>query len=113
MGAAVVCGEPLGLSDVVGDDRTVERDLRPVALDRRCRRLDVLGREPRVSRDVPVFALRLVEPQGVGVGRERAACEVEDLRKHRLDAERAKQGGRGLQQQAEPLDLVGEKPVVF
>jgi hypothetical protein len=55
---------------------------------------------------------RVLAPERVGIGGERPAGKLEDLGEHRLDVERAQERGRGFEEQAEPLDLVGEEAVL-
>src|SRR5436190_383280 len=62
--------------------------------------------------DAPGALCGVFAPQRVRIGGQRPAGELEDLRQHRVDSERAEQCRRGLDQQAEPLDLVDEEAVL-
>ena len=113
MGLAVLRCEPVGGRDVLGDDRRVERHGGRVPANRRHRGVDVAVREPRMRADAPRLGRRVVLPQGVGVRRERAGGEVEHLRQHRVDVEGAEERRGRLEQQPQPLEILGELPLGF
>ena len=63
--------------------------------------------------DAPRLRRRVVLPQGVGVRRERPGGEVEHLRQHRVNVEGAEERRGGLEQQPQPLEILGELPLGF
>jgi hypothetical protein len=63
--------------------------------------------------DMPAFRFGVEAPERVGVGRQGAARQVQHLGEHCFDVERAEERGRGLEEQAEPLDLLGVEAVVL
>ena len=113
VGLAVRSADPIGGRDVLRDERLLEQDGIALAADRSGCVQHVRLRQPVVGGDAPGAVGGIPAPERVGVGCERAARQLEDLRQHRLDAKRAEQGGRGFEEQAEPLDLIAEEAVVL
>ena len=62
-----------------------------------------------MRRDLPGSTLLRVLPASVGIRRKGSAREVQHVGQHPLDAERPEQRRGRLQQQPEPVDLLGRE----
>ena len=109
--SAVLRRQPVSGRDVFRDEGRVERNRRRRAADRLDRARDVLGRQPGVGGDAPRLG-RIVElPERVSIGRECSLGELEDRREHLLRLERAEDRGRRVQEEPEPLEVLGRGPL--
>jgi hypothetical protein len=89
MRGLVLDRQPVGRCDVLCNDRAIERDDVPIALDRTGRSREVGVGEPRARLQRPALVDRVVPPDCVGIRRERRLGKRQDVGEDGVEVQRA------------------------